>query len=151
MVCINRTFLLGNLTREPETITTKSGHTIAKFGMAMNRQFVVNGEKRQETCFVDVVAFGRTAEVIAQYCRKGQLLFIEGRLDYQTWEKDGQTRSKLQVVVDTFQLMPQKEGRSDGGGGGGGRSNRSDSRGRGSGPRQQELDPVDPGDDDIPF
>ena len=102
----NRVILGGNLTRDVEVRHTPQGTTIGSFGMAINRKYQTQGgEKREEVAFVDCTAFGRTAEVMAQHLRKGRPVLIEGRLVFEQWEdKDGCKRSKLKVVVDTFQF-----------------------------------------------
>jgi single-strand DNA-binding protein len=96
---------------------------IAKLGMAINRKWTQNGEQKESTCFVDLTAFGRQAEVLSQYVAKGSPLFVEGRLEYSTWEgQDGQKKNKLEVVVENFQFVgaPRSAGEGGGGGGGGG-------------------------------
>lgn len=117
MSSYNRVVLLGNLTRDPETKFSQGGMAICKFGMAMNRKFTRNGEKVEEVCFVDVTAFDKTGKVVQDYVRKGNLLFVEGRLNFSTWEKDGKKASKLEVIADTVQLMPNGERREPVGGG----------------------------------
>jgi single-strand DNA-binding protein len=114
----NKVILLGNLTRDIELRHTQSGQALAKFGMAINRKYSVNGEQKESTCFVDLTAWGRQAEVLNQYVKKGSQLFVEGRLEYSTWEsQEGGKRSKLEVVVENFQFVG---GRASGAGGGGG-------------------------------
>jgi single-strand DNA-binding protein len=122
MANFNKVILLGNLTRDPEVRYTQGGQSVAKFGMAINRRYSVNGEQREQTCFVDLTAWGKQAEVLGQYAGKGRALLVEGRLDYQTWEaKDGGgKRSKLEVVVENFQFVGSRDGVEGGGGGGGG-------------------------------
>ncbi len=120
MANFNKVFLMGNLTRDPELRATQSGTQVAKFGLAVNRKFTTNGQSREETCFVDLTAFGRTAEVIAQYCTKGKPLFVEGRLEFSTWQtQEGQKRSKLAVIVENFQFLGSA-GAATGDGGRGG-------------------------------
>lgn len=102
---LNRVFLMGNITRDPELKHTPKGTAVASFGLAINRNFTVEGEKREETTFVDIEAWGRTAEVICEYFKKGKPIFIEGRLKLDQWEKDGQKRSKLSVTVDSFEFV----------------------------------------------
>lgn len=118
MANFNKVILLGNLTRDIELRHTQGGQALAKFGMAINRKWSQNGEQKESTCFVDLTAWGRQAEVLSQYVKKGSQLFVEGRLDYQTWESpEGGKRSKLEVVVENFQFVGS--GRGAGGGGGG--------------------------------
>jgi len=106
---VNNVTLAGNLTRSPELKHTANGSTLAKFGLAVNRTRTVNGEKKQTTCFVDVVAWGKQAEVIAEYLKKGDPIYLEGRLDFSQWEKDGQKRSKLEVVLEQFQFVGSRK------------------------------------------
>ncbi|MCA8976009.1 MAG: single-stranded DNA-binding protein [Planctomycetes bacterium] len=145
MANFNKVILLGNLTRDVELRHTQGGTAIGKFGMAVNRKYSANGEQKESTCFVDLTAWGRQAEVLAQYVHKGSQLFIEGRLEYSTWEsQEGGKRSKLEVVVENFQFVGSGSGaRSGGGGGGGGRG------GRQSGEAEAGGGDVDYGD--IPF
>lgn len=119
MANFNKVLLMGNLTRDIELRSTQGGTALAKFGMAVNRKFKQqNGEMKEETCFVDLTAWGRQAEILNQYTSKGSPLFVEGRLEYSTWESEGGKRSKLAVVVENFQLMGGRGGSSSGGGGG---------------------------------
>lgn len=113
MASFNKVILMGNLTRDPETRVTASGLTICKLGLAVSRVFSTkDGERREETTFVDIDAFGKQAEVITKYMRKGRPLMVEGRLKLDQWESnDGQKRSKLGVVLETFQFVG---GRDDG-------------------------------------
>src|SRR6267142_5863980 len=123
MANFNKVILAGNLTRDPEVRYTPKGTAIAKLGLAINRTWKNEaGETKEEVTFVDVDAFGRTAEVISQYLKKGRPILIEGRLRYETWDdkQTGQKRSKLGVVLDNFQFLDS--GRGDGSGGGGARS-----------------------------
>jgi single-strand DNA-binding protein len=155
MASFNKVLLLGNLTRDPEVRTAPTGLTICKLGLAVNRSYTTKeGEKRDETTFVDVDAFGRQAEVLGQYMRKGRPIFIEGRLKYDQWETpEGDKRSKLGVVLESFQFL--------------GDSRDSESAGSATGeeptsPPKRNLNkgaPVDPGsgpdephdEDDVPF
>jgi single-strand DNA-binding protein len=132
MANFNKVILLGNLTRDPEVKQVGNGLTVAKLGMAVNRTYTTNGEKREETCFVDLTAFGRQAEVLGQYAGKGRPLMIEGRLQYSQWEDktSGQKRNKLDVVIENFQFVGGREA-GEGGGGGGGRGSRSSGGGGG--------------------
>ena len=123
MANFNKVILAGNLTRDPELKYTQSGQAIAKFGLAINRKFKQGEETKEQTCFVDITAWGRTAEVVNEYAKKGRPILVEGRLEYSTWEKDGQKRSKLEVVAENIQFLSSREGGQ--GGGGGGESRRS--------------------------
>ena len=121
----NKVFLMGNLTRDVELKYTSGNQAVAAIGLATNRKYKTrDGEDREETCFVDCEAWGRTAEVMKQYLAKGRPVFIEGRLKLDSWEdKDGQKRSKLRVVIENFQFIDSRPGggggAGDGGGGGG--------------------------------
>lgn len=122
MANFNKVILLGNLTRDIELRHTQGGMALAKFGMAINRKYKQGEEQKESTCFVDLTAFGRQAEVLSQYVKKGSQLFVEGRLEYSTWEaKDGGgKRSKLDVVVENFQFVGAGGGSRGAGGGGDG-------------------------------
>ena len=120
MASVNKVILVGTMTRDPQLKYLPSQTAVVEFGLAMNRKFkAASGEDREEVCFVDCSAFGRSAEVINQYCQKGKLLYVEGRLKLDEWEdkQGGGKRSKLRVVVENFQFLGGREG---GGGGGGG-------------------------------
>jgi single-strand DNA-binding protein len=102
----NKVFLMGNLTNDPVSRTFQSGQTVTNFGMAINRNFVSNGENKRETVFVDLEAWGRQAELINTHFSKGSRIFIEGRLKLDSWEnKEGQKRSKLMVTVEGIQFV----------------------------------------------
>ncbi|MDB5301013.1 MAG: single-strand binding protein [Phycisphaerales bacterium] len=108
MAALNKIMLIGNLTRDPQLKQLPSNSSVVEFGLAMSRKYkTASGEDREETCFVDCAAFGKQAEVIAQYCQKGKQLFVEGRLKYDSWEdKQGfGRRSKVSVVVENFQFL----------------------------------------------
>ena len=108
MASFNKVILIGNLTRDPELRYTPKGTAVAKLGLAVNRQWKTDsGEAREEVTFIDIDAFGRSAEVIGQYCKKGKPLMIEGRLKYDTWDdkQTNQKRSKLSVVLESFQFL----------------------------------------------
>ncbi len=114
---VNKVFLMGNLTRDIELKHTPSDQSVATIGLAVNRTYKSReGEKREETTFVDCEAWGRTAEVMSQYLTKGRPVFIEGRLKLDQWDDrdTGKKRSKLLVVIENFQFVDSR-----GGGGGG--------------------------------
>src|SRR5689334_11887103 len=118
MANFNKVILAGNLTRDPELRYTPKGTAIAKLGLAINRTWKSEtGENKEEVTFVDADAFGRTAEVIAQYLKKGRPILVEGRLKFDQWEdkQTGQKRSRLGVILENFQFLDS--GRGDGGGG----------------------------------
>jgi len=108
MPALNKVMLIGNLTRDPQTKQLPSNTALVEFGLAMSRRFKTqNGEEKEEVCFVDCTAFGKQAEVIAQYRARGKPIFIVGRLKYDTWDdkNGGGRRSKLSVVVENFQFL----------------------------------------------
>lgn len=118
MANYNRVILAGNLTRDPQLSFTPSNTAVCKFGLAINRSWTdrQTNEKREETCFVDCTAFGRQGEVINQYLSKGRPVLIEGRLQFSRWTgQDGQNRSKLEVVVESFQFLGSPGAAREGG------------------------------------
>lgn len=156
MANLNRVILAGNLTRDVETRYTPKGTAVAKFSIAINRKWrTEGGEEREEVTFVEIDAFGKTAETIGQYLRKGSPIILEGRLKLDQWDdkQTGQKRQKLSVICETFQFL--NSGNRDGEGGG---EQRSAPRGtrppRPSAPNdavQQEGDNPPGEDEDIPF
>ncbi|MEE2896569.1 MAG: single-stranded DNA-binding protein [Planctomycetota bacterium] len=153
MASFNQVILLGNLTRDVELKHTPSNQAVANIGLAMNRQYQTrDGERREETTFVDCEAWGRQAEVMAQYLSKGRPVFIQGRLKLDTWQdQQGQNRSKLKVVVENFQFVGGRDGGGASGndGGGGGRREFQPSAGNGGGGGGGGHTAVP--EDDIPF
>jgi single-strand DNA-binding protein len=150
MANFNKVILAGNLTRDPEVRYTPKGTAIAKLGMAINRTWKSEtGETKEEVTFVDVDAFGRQAEVISQYLKKGRPILVEGRLKLDQWDdkQTGQKRSRLGVVLEGFQFLDS--GRGDGGGGG--RSAPSSSSPPASAPNGPESEGPAPEEDDVPF
>jgi single-strand DNA-binding protein len=120
MASYNRVVLLGNVTRDPELRYVPSGMAVTDLGLAVNdRRKNANGEWVEETTFVDITLWGRTAEVACEYLSKGSPAFIEGRLKLDTWEKEGKKNSKLKVVGEKLQLIGQKGGGGGHRGGGG--------------------------------
>lgn len=109
----NKVILLGNLTRAPELKYTQSGTALCKFGLATNKVYTSNGEKKEKVTYVDVTAFGKTAETIHKYLRKGDPILFEGELEYSEWtNKDGDKRSKLGVICERFQFIGGKRDRA---------------------------------------
>jgi single-strand DNA-binding protein len=104
----NRVILLGNLTRDPQLSYTPSQTAVVDFGLATNRKWKgQDGSDREEVCFVDCRAFGKTAENINKFFKKGKPIFLEGRLSFDQWTaQDGTKKSKLRVTVDNFQFLP---------------------------------------------
>ena len=106
MATLNRVYLLGNLTRDPELRYTPSGTAVSSFGLAVNRRYRQGEEWKEETCFVDVVVFGRQAETVSEYLAKGRQALVEGRLTWRSWETDdGTRRSKHEVVAQNVQFI----------------------------------------------
>lgn len=103
----NKVFLGGNLTRDPELSYTPNQTAVVNFGMAVNRRWKgQDGNDRDEPCFVDLVMFGKRAEVVKKYCAKGNPLFVEGRLTFDSWEaQDGSKRNRLKVTVENFEFV----------------------------------------------
>jgi single-strand DNA-binding protein len=119
MASFNKVIIAGNLTRDPELRYTPKGSAVAKIGMAVNRTWKNEaGESKEEVSFIDIEAWGRQAEVIAQYMRKGRPLLVEGRLKQDTWEDKNthQKQSKLKVVLESFSFIDSKGGGGEGGG-----------------------------------
>lgn len=122
MAYLNKVFLIGNLTRDPELRVTPKGTAICQFGIAVNRQFKdESGATRDETTFVDIEAWGKQGELVSKYLSKGSLAMVEGRLKLDQWEDktSGQKRSKIKVVLDNVQFLSSRGGSGGGGGGGG--------------------------------
>lgn len=112
MSTVNKVMLLGNLTREPELRYTPKGTAVAELGMALNRvRSGDNGEKIEEVTYVDVTLWGRTAELAGQYLAKGRSVFIEGRLQMDSWDdkETGQKRTKLKIVGENMQFIGVKQ------------------------------------------
>ena len=107
MANLNRVLLIGNLTRDPELRYTQGGQAVSEFGLAVNREFKSeSGERKEEVCFVECLAWAKQAEVIHRYLKKGRPVFIEGRLQFDTWEgKSGEKRSKHRVVIERFEFL----------------------------------------------
>lgn len=150
MASYNRVILVGNLTRDPELRYIPSGTAVSEIGLAVNDRVKKGDQWVDETTFVDVTLWSRTAEVANQYLTKGSSVLIEGRLKLDTWEKDGQKRSKLRVVADKMQMLG---GRTEGGGPRGSRGPaRQDSyNDEYGGSDSYSSAPSAPPEDDIPF
>ena len=152
MANLNKVMLIGNLTRDPELRYTPKGTAVADIGMAINRVRTNDqGERQEDTTFVDVTLWGRQAELAQQYLSKGRPVYIEGRLQMDTWEdkNSGQKRSKLKVVGENMQFI----GSGSGGGGGrpsGGEEQPAASQAQGGSPAAEEISD-DEGKDIIPF
>lgn len=151
MASFNKVILVGNLTRDPELRYTPKGTAIAKIGIAVNRVWTNEaGEKKEEVTFVDVDVFGRTAENVGQYMRKGRPILIEGRLRLDQWDdkQTGQKKSKLGVVAETVQFLGSPAGGGEGGA-------PAPTRQRPSASSAPASEPVEgdgpPESDDVPF
>lgn len=161
MANVNKVILIGNVTRDPEVKFTSKGSAVTDIGLAINRNYTLdNGEKREETTFVDVELWGRLAEIAGEYAKKGRPVYIEGRLRMDTWEDkaSGQKRSRMKVVGENLQLLGGRTGGPGPSGGGEHESYESAPAAaapRRSAPpqpqRQVAPPPSDASDDDIPF
>ena len=152
MASFNKVILVGNLTRDPELRYTPKGTAIAKIGLAVNRVWTNEaGEKKEEVTFVDVDVFGRTAENVGQYMRKGRPILIEGRLRLDQWDdkQTGQKKSKLGVVAETVQFLGSAPGGGEGGAPAAPRAPRPAAAA--SAPAAEAGDSEPPHDDDVPF
>ena len=155
MASVNKVILIGNCTRDPEVRYTPKGTAVADIGMAMNRYFSSDGgEKREETTFVDVTLWGRQAEVAGEYLKKGRPVYIEGRLQLDSWDdkNTGQKRTKLKVVGEQMQLLGSREG----GGGSSPQQREENAQSNQSAPESSEGNDgaqfeTDSEEDDIPF
>ena len=118
MASFNRVIVAGNLTRDPQLSYTPSNTAVCEFGMAINRRWRDrDGNTKDEVCYVDLVSYGRQAEVINQYMSKGRPMLVEGRLRFRQWtNKEGQKRSKLDIFVENFTFLGGGQGRAAGGG-----------------------------------
>ena len=151
MANLNKVMLIGNLTRDPELRYTPKGTAVADVGLAINRVWNNEaGQKQEETTFVDVTLWGRQAELAEKYLGKGRGVYIEGRLQLDTWDdkETGKKRSKLKVVGENLQFLPDGKGAPGGGsssGGGSQHSSNASALEANPGPAVQEDE------DDIPF
>ncbi|MFM1769010.1 MAG: hypothetical protein RJA22_1539 [Verrucomicrobiota bacterium] len=153
MASFNKVILAGNLTRDPELRYTPNGKAVCKLGLAVNRNWTTDtGEKKEEVTFVDIDAFGRQAEVIAQYLKKGRSLLVEGRLRLDQWDdkQTGQKRSRLGVVLEGFTFLDGGRGGEGGSAGGSPAPQRSTAPAPAAAPASAGADEP-PADDDVPF
>jgi single-strand DNA-binding protein len=168
MASLNKVYLMGNLTRDPELRYTPSGTAVCRLGLAVNRRFTTSqGESRDESCFIDIDVWGKTAEHCNQYLRKGSAALVEGRLKMDQWEDrtTGQKRSKLLVHGENVQFLGQPRSQQSGESFGGANTAAAPASPAASGGQQQPppqqpqqampppptFDPVEGTDDDIPF
>ena len=149
---LNKVLLYGNLTRDPELRALPSGMNVVNFSIATNRTFKDrDGKKQEQTDFHNIVVFGRQADTVNQYMKKGSAVFVEGRLQTRSWEKEGQKMYRAEVVADRVQFGP----RTGGGGGGGPRREPDENQDAGGsapsggGGIDYPKDDINP--DDIPF
>src|ERR1700732_1064879 len=152
MASFNKVILLGNLTRDPEVRYTPKGSAVCALGIAVNRSYTLDsGEKREEVTYVDVVLWSRLAEIAGEYLKKGRPVFIEGRLQLDTWDdkQSGQKRSKLRVIGETMQLLGSRP--SGGATEGGDEDRQSRSSAKASAPPPKAAAAAAPDDDEIPF
>jgi len=111
---LNRVILIGRLTRDPELRYTQSGTGVASFSIANNRTYSVSGEKKEEVSYFDCVAWSKLGEIITEYCKRGQRIAIEGRMQQRRWDdQEGNKRSKIEVVVENFQFLTSRGGGED--------------------------------------
>ena len=109
MASLNKVLLMGNLTRTPELRYTPSGQAVCDLGLAVNRKYSVNGQDREDVCFIDIVVWAKQAESCSKYLQKGSPVFIEGRLHNDTWEdKDGKKKSRMRVTAERVQFLSSK-------------------------------------------
>jgi|SRR5579862_907619 len=146
MASFNKVILLGNLTRDPELRYTPQGAAVCEFALALNYVYTnkQTGQKVEEVSFIDLVAWGKTGETIAEYMKKGRQILVEGRLKQDRWEsQDGKKMSKVRVTVESFQFVGSRPG-GEGAGGGGAKGGAAPAGGPEEGPP--------PGaEEDIPF
>ena len=164
MPSLNKVMLMGNITRDPELRYTPKGQAVTDIGLAVNRKYKVENEMREEVTFVDITFWGKQAEVICQWMKKGRPLYVEGRLQMDSWDDktSGKKMHRMKVIGEDFQFL----GGKDSGGGSGGssseggeyeeqRSSRPPQRSSGpSQPARQESNAFPPGldeEDEIPF
>ncbi len=149
MASLNKVLLMGNMTRDPQLSYLPSQTPVVEFGLAMSRKYKKqDGTMAEDTCFVDCQLFGKRAEVVNKYFKKGEPIFVEGRLKFDRWQaQDGSTRSKLRVFVENFEFIGRGGGQ---GGQGGGYGESSSAGGYGGGDMGGPPQPEVP-NDDIPF
>jgi single-strand DNA-binding protein len=110
MASLNKVLLIGNLTRDPEVRYTPKGTAVADLGLAVSRTYKTeSGETKEDVCFLTVVAWGRQAETAGEYLKKGSPIFVEGRLQYETWEKNGEKRNTIKVSAERIQFLSRPQ------------------------------------------
>ena len=155
MASFNKVILEGNMTRTPELRTIPSGLSVTDVGLAVNnRRKSATGEWIEEVTFVDITLWGREAEVVCEHASKGSPLLVEGRLKQESWESEGQKRTKMKVIGERIQLLGARGGNDDGDGGGHTRHSTTRSTGRSApSPAQHQHDyyDVSQDSDEVPF
>ena len=154
MASVNKVILIGNCTRDPEVRYTPKGTAVADIGMAMNRYYSSDGgDRREETTFVDVTLWGRQAEVAGEYLKKGRPVYIEGRLQMDSWDdkNTGQKRTKHKVVGESMQLLGSRDGGGSSAGNSGPSSDSSFNQSSNQSSAPNDGAQFDAEDDDIPF
>ena len=147
---INKAMLFGNLTRDPELRALPSGMNVVNFSIATNRVYKDrDGKKQEQTDFHNVVVFGRQADVVNQYLKKGSSVFVEGRMQTRSWEKDGEKKYRTEVVADRVQFGPKGSGARSTAGSGDDQTPPEDSASGGGSGIEYPKDDINP--DDIPF
>jgi single-strand DNA-binding protein len=148
MASLNKVFLIGNLTKDPEVRHTPKGTAVGDLGLAINSTYrTADGVEKEETVFVDLVVWGRQAETCKEYLTKGSPIFVEGRLQLDQWESQGEKKSRLRVRAERVQFL-SRGGTSSGGGARSSYTERDSSR---SAPPPSGHDEEVPSDDDVPF
>lgn len=154
MLELNKVLLIGNLTQDPEVRSLASGTPVADFNLAVNRRYKdKNGERREETLFIQVESWGRQAEFVQEWLKKGRRIFVEGRLKFDSWEgRDGNKRSRIKVTAERIQFAdpPPSSRRDDAGGSAVQRREESQSPKPSRQTKESESQP-DVTDDDLPF
>lgn len=141
---LNKVFLMGNLTRDPELKTLPSGSSVANFGIATNRVWRnQQGEKQEEVQFHNIVVFGKQADTVSQYLKKGSSVFVEGRLQTRNWEaQDGTKKNKTEIVAERVQFGPRKQA-------GGFAEKEGAGSGKGSAKQEEQLETIEYPEEDI--
>ena len=145
MASLNKVMLIGNLTRDPEVRFTPKGNAVCDMAIAVNRRYLSDtGERVEEVTYLDIVLWNKQAELAGQYLAKGRSVFIEGRLQMDSWEDKatGQKRSKIRIVCENMQFLDSKGGAAGGGGGGGSYQGGDDEGGYSAPPPQQQRRPA---------
>jgi single-strand DNA-binding protein len=154
MASFNKVILLGNLTRDPEVRYTPKGSAVCDLGIAVNRVYTTDsGEKREEVTYVDVVLWARLAEIAGEYLKKGRPVFIEGRLQMDSWDdkQTGQKRTKLRVVGESMQLLGSRPTGAGAAAEKAGEDRQTNAGGRTGAPPPKTSASAEPDDDEIPF